>query len=110
MTDVFEIIKDQYFTLDTHYDQLYSNCMSDEEKAGLKRDYIIARSNYRKSLNLNFDENDSVVKGLIDELDKLNDRIKKDIESLDKVTDILSAISESVKIASSIIVLVISLV
>ena len=108
MPGVFETIKEQYFTIDTHYDFLFGNCKSDEEKKNFKRDYIIARSNYRKSLNLNFDENDPVISGLVVDLQRLNDRIKKDIESLDKVTNILSAISESVKIASSIIVIVLS--
>jgi hypothetical protein len=106
----FNLIKERYFQLDKDFDLMMSACKNDEEKKQLKQDYIISRANYRKSLNLNFEENDPIVKDLTGQLAKLEDRINKDIKNLGITANIFNMISESVKIASSIIVVVMSLV
>jgi hypothetical protein len=106
----FNLIKERYFQLDKDFDLMMTACKSDDEKKQLKQDYIISRANYRKSLNLNFEENDPIVKDLTGQLAKLEDRINKDIKNLGITANIFNMISESVKIASSIIVVVMSLV
>ena len=108
--NAFSLIKDQYFRLDKNYDLLFKACKTEKDKLNLKRDYIIARSNYRKSLNLKFDKNDPIVVYLTADLSILEDRIKKDIKNLQKALNVLNMISESVRLASSIVVLVMSLV
>ena len=83
--------------------------MADIEKNQLKQDYEIARANYRNSLNLNLESNNETVDDLTSQLEKIEDRINKDIKNLGITTAIFNLISESVKIASSIITVVMSL-
>ena len=108
--DVFSMIEKRYFQLDREFDKLLSACKSEDEKKELKRDYIIARSNYKKSMNLTFDQNDPIIKELTGELSSIEKRIEKDIKVLQNAGSVLKMISESVKIASSIIVTVSSFV
>jgi hypothetical protein len=44
--------------------------------------YIIARSNYRKSVNLVFDQNDPIVSKIVSELETLEKKIKKTLRIL----------------------------
>ena len=106
---VFSIIKNIYFRLDKDYEKLEALCKTDAEKKMLKNDYVIARANYRKSMNLDFSVNDKAVKDMIKELKKLDERITKDIENMDKISAVFKIISEAVKMASSIIVVVMNL-
>ena len=106
----FDLIKDQYFTIDKNYDSLFDSCKTDEEKKNFKRDYLIARANYRKGLNISFDENDPIINDLTGQLKKLNEKIEKEIKNTGNAMNVLTMISESVKIASSIIVMVMSLI
>ena len=108
--NVFDLIKEQYFAIDKNYDALFTSCKTDEERKNFKRDYLIARANYRKSLNLSFDENDPIINDLTEELKKLNEKIEKEIKNIGSALNVLTMISESVKIASSIIVMVMSLI
>lgn len=108
--NAFYLIKERYFQLDNDFDRLITACNNEEEKKQLRQDYIIARANYRKGLNLSFELNDPIVKDLTKKLGEIENRIKKDIEGLEIASNIFKMISESVKIASSIIVLVMSLV
>jgi len=107
--EAFSIIKNLYFKPDKDYEKLEALCKTDAEKKQLKNDYVIARANYRKSMNLNFAVNDKAVKDMIKELKKLDERITKDIENMDKISAVFKIISEAVKMASSIIVVVMSL-
>jgi len=109
-SSAFILIKDRYFQLDKDFDLMMNACTSDEEKKQLKQDYIISRANYRRSLNLNFEENDPIVKDLCDKLGAVEERISKGIKNLGITSNILIMITESVKIASSIIVVVSSLI
>lgn len=108
--DAFTLIKDQYFRLDKNYDLLFKACKNEDEKKKLKRDYVISRSNYRKCLNLKFDDNDPIVKDLTNELKKLEDKIEGNIKNVNKALNVLKMISEAVRLASSIVILVMSLV
>ncbi len=109
-TKVFKLIKEQYFRIDKNYDSLFNACKTEEEKNNFKNDYMIARANHRKSLNLNFNENDPVIKNLTEELGKLEKRIEKDIKNTENALNVMKMISEAVRIASSIIVMAMSLV
>ena len=60
-------------------------------------------------MNLEFDNNDPIIKDLSDELEKLEKKIEKDIEIVSNTAKVLKLLSESVKIASSIIVIAMSL-
>jgi hypothetical protein len=107
--DALTLISDRYFELDRNFNKLLAVCKTEEEKAALKRDYIIARSNYRKSVNLVLDQNDPIISEMLSELETLENKIKKDIENINKASNVLKMLSESVKIASSIIVIALSL-
>ena len=109
INDAFIMIKDRYFQLDQDFEKMMSVCKTDVEKNQLKQDYEIARANYRNSLNLNFESNNQTVDDLTSQLEKIEDRINKDIKNLGITTSIFNLITESVKIASSIITVVLSL-
>ena len=95
--------------MDKDYEKLEALCKKDEEKKQLNNDYVIVRINYRKSMDLNFAINDKTIKDMIKELKKLDERITKDIENMDKISAVFKIISEAVKMASSIIIVVMSL-
>ena len=98
-----------YFRQDKDYEKLEVLCKTDADKKQLKNDYVIARVNYRKSMNLNFAVNDKAVKDMVKELKKLDKRITNDIENMDKISAVLKIISEALKMVSSIIIVVMSL-
>lgn len=106
----FLLIKERYFHLDKNFNKLLGLCKTSEEKKNLKLDYETARSNYRKGLNLNFESNDGVLKELKKELERLEKRIGKDIKNIDNIQNVFKMISESVRVASAIIVVVMSFV
>ncbi len=105
----FTLIKDQYFMIDNNYDSLFNACTTKDEKRILKRNYMASRTNYRKSLNLIFDENDPVINELTNELSKLEERIKNDIKKKRKALNVMKMISDAVKIASNIIIMITNL-
>ncbi len=109
-SNTFTLIRDRYFKLDIDFENLLLNCKTEEEKKNLKTDYIISRANFRKALNLCFDENDPIVNDLIKKLEDLEKRIEKEIHNLNNISNVLKMISESVRIASTIIVMVMSIV
>ena len=105
----FALIKEIYFQIDNNIDSLLEACNNDEEKKQLKHDLLIARANYRKSLNISFDQNDPVIKDMTKKLCEIEKRIKKDMEGLEIASNVFMMISEAVKIANSITSVVIGL-
>ena len=106
----FALIKEVYFQIDNNIDRLLEACNNDEEKKQLKHDLLIARANYRKSLNISFDQNDPVIKDMTKKLGEIEKRIKKDMEGLEIASNVFMMISEAVKIANSITSVVIGLI
>ena len=107
---VFALIKSRYFQLDKDYDKLLAVCKTDTEKKQLRRDYIIARANFKKSVNLQFDLSDPIIKKLTEELKSIERKIEKCIKGMDTANTVISLISQSVKLASSIVVTVMSFI
>ena len=95
--------------MDNDYEQLEFACKNESEMNQLKLDYTTARDNYKKSLNLNFEANNSTVQDLTDKLSKVEERINNDIKNLGITSAIFNLITESVSIASNIIQVILTL-
>lgn len=101
----FKTLKEQYFFLDSNYNKLLDACTTNEQRDKFRHDYVNARDNFWEAQNRIFMENDPTVKKLVEELKSSQEEIEEMTNDLKNIVKTLDAISASVKLASSLIVM-----
>lgn len=94
-----------YFSLDHNFNKLFAACQTDKQRDQLRSSYVTARDNFWEARNRVFQENDPLVKGLIDDLKAAQEQIEKFLENLRDIVETLKVITAAVHIGSSLIML-----
>jgi hypothetical protein len=99
----FEALKEQYFTLDTSFNELLAACQDDDQRNLLRRDYVTARSNFLTARNRIFDDNDPMVSSLITEMAESQGKIEAALSGLQDIVTTLQIITAGVRLGSSLV-------
>lgn len=102
---VLDHLQKLYFTLDRYFNKLFAACQTDEQRDQFRSSYVNARDNFWEARNRVFQENDPLVKSLVDELKAAQKLIEEFLKSSQDIVETLKIIAAAVHLGASIICL-----
>ena len=103
MSETFDQIEKQYFTVKGRFNDLISACKTDEQRGALQADYASLRDNYNKAMNQRFEDNDPAIATLRSELRKRQEEIECSLKNLQDITAVIDSISSAVRIGTKLV-------
>ncbi|HEY5523225.1 MAG TPA: hypothetical protein VIK21_08545 [Desulfuromonadaceae bacterium] len=103
--NTFDDLQRLYFMLDINFNRLFAKCETDKQRDQLRAAYVNARDNFWESRKRVFQENDPIVKSLIDDLKAAQKQTERFLKNLKDIVETLKVITAAVNIGSSLITL-----
>jgi hypothetical protein len=105
MGDAMDALERQYTFLDSHFNQLFAACKSDEQRDQLRTCYVTARDNFWEARARVFHEGDPQVDSVIDDLKDAANQINGMLKGEKQIAVILNALTAAVHLGSTLITL-----
>src|SRR5689334_7995561 len=100
--NVLREIERTYFQIRDNFDLAYQKCGSDAERQQLRAVYDSARDAYWKAIADSLADDNAVVRGLLGDLEKTNQRVGDMLSGLQNTVAFLHLATEAVKLAAAV--------
>ena len=96
-------IKDLHFLIEKNFWDIADTLESKKQKRQFKEFRDAIRDAYWKSIAMQLEDNNSMVKDLLKDLEKLNKDVKSRISNLKNIADFLNKLSDGMKLVGSLL-------
>lgn len=97
MADALKSLEDQYNLLTTNWDKLKAACKSDADLSALTTQYMACRRNYWDCINKTFQEDDSSVQKLVNDMKQHQAAIQAALTDLGSIAGVINTITTAVQ-------------
>lgn len=98
-------IQNAYEALDSHFEELYEQCTTVDQKQSLRSLHGAARDTYWRAVALNLQDNSPVVREIYSELTQANQDLRELIANLQNISAFIQLFTQAVRLAASLVTL-----
>ena len=102
MSNSLIAIQGVYFRLESHFNELFNACTTEEQRDTLRHSYVNARDTWWDAQAKTFNDSDPIVIKLIADTRTATDRIDQMLANLQDIVGILQVIQQAVGLASNL--------
>jgi biopolymer transport protein ExbB/TolQ len=103
MSETFDVLKEQFFSLEEHFDDLLAASATEDQRTALRNAFAQSRDNFNKAANKILDDNDPQVEELRDELKDKQSEIDHSLANLKTITQVIDTITAAVDVGTKIV-------
>jgi hypothetical protein len=98
-------IQNSYEVINDHFEEVYDQCASADQKQNLRSLHVAARDTYWRAVAVQLKDDNPVVCQIYDELQQANQNLRDLIANMQNISAFISLMTQAVRLASSLVTL-----